>query len=179
MTSKYSLSALVGALMVAASFCCVGSCANAITLNSGDVALYNFNFTGQVPPPPYDSVIVTFAFNGANVLSIATYDFFDGLDGGGAQVDHFVSGVPQLFSQFIFDSGATGVRDGVFSVRVTAAGDPFVIVSTSAVGEFFNGGVASIGGELVTPLPAALPLFATGLGALGLFAWRRKRKQTD
>ena len=27
-----------------------------------------------------------------------------------------------------------------------------------------------------TPLPAALPLFATGLGAVGLFGWRRKRK---
>jgi hypothetical protein len=30
--------------------------------------------------------------------------------------------------------------------------------------------------EAATPLPAALPLFATGLGALGLFGWRRKRK---
>ena len=28
-----------------------------------------------------------------------------------------------------------------------------------------------------TPLPAALPLFATGIGALGLLGWRRKRKQ--
>ena len=27
-----------------------------------------------------------------------------------------------------------------------------------------------------TPLPAALPLFATGIGALGLLGWRRKRK---
>jgi hypothetical protein len=27
-----------------------------------------------------------------------------------------------------------------------------------------------------TPLPAALPLFAAGLGALGLFGWRGKRK---
>ena len=27
-----------------------------------------------------------------------------------------------------------------------------------------------------TPLPAALPMFATGLGALGLLGWRRKRK---
>ena len=27
-----------------------------------------------------------------------------------------------------------------------------------------------------TPLPATLPLFATGLGALGLLGWRRKKK---
>jgi CHRD domain len=38
----------------------------------------------------------------------------------------------------------------------------------------FPGG--EISGFLVTPLPAALPLFATGLGALGLLGWRRKRK---
>ena len=36
-------------------------------------------------------------------------------------------------------------------------------------------GVWSIAG-VSTPLPAALPLFATGLGAMGLFGWRRKRK---
>jgi hypothetical protein len=33
-------------------------------------------------------------------------------------------------------------------------------------------------GTAVTPLPAALPLFATGLGAMGLLGWRRKRKNT-
>ena len=33
---------------------------------------------------------------------------------------------------------------------------------------------APLGGE--TPLPAALQLFATGLSALGLLGWRRKRK---
>jgi hypothetical protein len=27
-----------------------------------------------------------------------------------------------------------------------------------------------------TPIPAALPLFATGIGAIGLLGWRRKRK---
>jgi hypothetical protein len=30
--------------------------------------------------------------------------------------------------------------------------------------------------DLITPLPAALPLFASGLGAIGLLGWRRKRK---
>jgi hypothetical protein len=29
---------------------------------------------------------------------------------------------------------------------------------------------------VTTPLPGALPLFVTGLGALGLLGWRRKRK---
>jgi hypothetical protein len=39
-------------------------------------------------------------------------------------------------------------------------------------------GVAEITPPDNTPLPAALPLFASGLGALGLLGWRRKRKQT-
>ena len=39
-----------------------------------------------------------------------------------------------------------------------------------------DGGTWSIAAD-ATPLPAALPLFATGLGALGLLGWRRKRKQ--
>ena len=37
--------------------------------------------------------------------------------------------------------------------------------------------LTSISAVSEIPLPAALPLFATGLGALGLFGWRRKRKQ--
>jgi hypothetical protein len=32
------------------------------------------------------------------------------------------------------------------------------------------------GSTVVTPLPAALPLFATSLGATALLGWRRKRK---
>jgi hypothetical protein len=37
-------------------------------------------------------------------------------------------------------------------------------------------GSVSVTAVTATPLPAALPLFATGVGALGLFGWRRKRK---
>jgi hypothetical protein len=37
-------------------------------------------------------------------------------------------------------------------------------------------GTFCCGPEASAPLPAALPLFATGLGALGLLGWRRKRK---
>jgi hypothetical protein len=34
------------------------------------------------------------------------------------------------------------------------------------------------GSVSIIPLPAALPLFASGLGALGLLGWRRKKKAT-
>jgi hypothetical protein len=40
-------------------------------------------------------------------------------------------------------------------------------------------GTANLTANLAsTPLPAAFPLFATGLGGLGLLGWRRKRKNT-
>ena len=37
-------------------------------------------------------------------------------------------------------------------------------------------GLAFLGEAGATPLPAALPLFGTGLGVMGLLSWRRKRK---
>ena len=39
-------------------------------------------------------------------------------------------------------------------------------------------GSFEIGTASATPLPGALPLFASGLGALGVLGWRRKRKAT-
>jgi hypothetical protein len=43
--------------------------------------------------------------------------------------------------------------------------------------EFYEG-TQPIGQVSAAPLPAALPLFAAGLGAMGLLGWRRKRKYT-
>jgi hypothetical protein len=39
-----------------------------------------------------------------------------------------------------------------------------------------NTGIIDFGAPHAVPLPAALPLFATGIGGLGLLGWRRKRK---
>jgi hypothetical protein len=54
------------------------------------------------------------------------------------------------------------------------ASNPLQAVFNPAITDQTNG----VTGEAVpeTPLPAALPLFATGLGAMGLLGWRRKRK---
>ena len=55
---------------------------------------------------------------------------------------------------------------------VNLANSTFLNNSASFGNDIYNNG----GTVAVTPLPAALPLFATGLGAMGLFGWRRKRK---
>ena len=39
-----------------------------------------------------------------------------------------------------------------------------------------NEAVTFSNSPFTTPIPAALPLFAGGLGAMGLLGWRRKRK---
>jgi hypothetical protein len=61
---------------------------------------------------------------------------------------------------------ATGASLNTISTRSSS------LFGVSVYGEFQSGG----GGVGATPLPAALPLFAAGLGALGLLCWRKKRK---
>ena len=71
--------------------------------------------------------------------------------------------------------------DGIFNSQ-TLGGFEFLDSSvdpkTSISWIAFEGdasGSFGIQGVAATPLPAALPLFAGGLGALGLLGWRRKR----
>jgi len=61
---------------------------------------------------------------------------------------------------------------------VTATGDPvdFIkVLATAQVNAPFTL-IEGVQGELVTPLPATLPLFAGGLGVIGLLARRKRRK---
>jgi hypothetical protein len=48
-------------------------------------------------------------------------------------------------------------------------------VDTSAAFTF-SGTVVDTGPQNFSPVPPTLPLFATGLGVLGLLGWRRKRR---
>ena len=43
---------IAGALALVSLLGIAGQPASAITLNNGDVAVYNFDFTGQATPPP-------------------------------------------------------------------------------------------------------------------------------
>ena len=98
-------------------------------------------------------------------------------------------------------NGLMGSYTGTFQLNNTATGGTIHLDLTDLVGSGVLSGVTGSGmadGTVVfnspgppanfdgtfdvtvnatlTPLPAALPLFASGLGALGLLGWRRKRK---
>ncbi len=83
----------------------------------------------------------------------------------------------------VSDSSATELDILFANPLSNDANDPIdsygIFLAGYESGYLFNGMTLDGAGQadpLGTPLPAALPLFATGLGALGLLGWRRKRK---
>ena len=75
---------------------------------------------------------------------------------------------------FALFSGGTLVLDADLFLR-DVNGAPFFSATAGAV--VIARAVDSIDPTPTeTPIPAALPLFASGLGALGLLTWRRKRQ---
>ena len=90
----------------------------------------------------------------------------------GNQVELFATsyGLNELSPSFLYE-----ITDDLgFTTAAAASGETFNVLYSAASDNVSIRGVAFAPDE--TPLPAALPLFATGLGALGLLGWRRKRK---
>lgn len=81
------------------------------------------------------------------------------------------------------DKGSSHPNNG--GVFFASALPSVLNISTSSLASFLGGAglvdysinISLPDGAYVTPLPAALPLLATGLGAFGLLGWWRKRKR--
>jgi hypothetical protein len=84
-----------------------------------------------------------------------------------------ITGIGQVFGEPITGLVET-VLDGSGTANTFAALIGNNYTQNPNTTNFFQ--IGELIGPVPTPLPAALPLFATGLGALGLLGWRRKRK---
>jgi len=82
--------------------------------------------------------------------------------------------VPSPFPPGVADL-QSWTRDDTDAGHIGIAPD-WLRIGTDIVGAGTFNAAFSLDGVVTTPLPGALPLFATGLGALGLLGWRRKRK---
>jgi hypothetical protein len=87
-------------------------------------------------------------------------------------------GYQTIFNSSVFNPAISGdITQNLLLSNVDLAANFSIIVGNdlSFIGSL-NFGNFQVATPAATPLPAALPLFATGLGALGLFRWRRKQK---
>jgi hypothetical protein len=134
------------------------------------------------------AVITTSFSSGVNATSNASINVNgtvrNGHDGTGFNSEIQLLLTPGTY-QVPLRADAAGFGDGG---SASASADPHFFIDLSFDPTFdptgyslsLDGGVGNgippDFGTSATPLPAALPLFATGLGALGLLGWHRKRK---
>ncbi len=154
-------------LAVGVTFAAGIAAGSPLASQSATAATYNFDLSGQYNyswsmdsnPTPTTSAPDSFYISGVGPGDALW--FYTSASGGGLIIQD-VPGQssdinllgPQLFSG---DTSAPQFILGTYSLM-----DPEGNTDTLAISE--------------TPLPATLPLFASGLGALGLLGWRRKRK---
>jgi hypothetical protein len=101
----------------------------------------------------------------------------------GSQDTQFALSATATSLNFNFEDTASSyfyflAPSGTFAQLVDAyysSPDGYVQLAAGGFGTSFSISDTQIG--TVTPLPAALPLFATGLGVIGLLAWRQKRQR--
>ena len=103
------------------------------------------------------------AANGAGACGTANSN--DSLSGG-------YGGPIGFFSNILLGDGSSNTNDtGIFNIAGNLADGGFTWFSLEEPLSVCSGNLC-----VVTPLPGALPLFATGLGALGLLGLRRRRR---
>jgi hypothetical protein len=175
------------AMVVFAASALVPTGASAVTLSyeysgTGNVGFQSdttLNIGGTCLSPCVISAVMTIrgngpAFNpsipsgwGAGASTTITDNLGD-IMSFGVNAGDFPGTEHQIFGSFLLASILPS------NLNISSSSFAFMLGGPGTVDYSINIGLPN--GAYVTPLPAALPLFATGLGALGLLAWRRKRK---
>ena len=157
--SGFDLDAIVLSTTLITDASQVGTLVRAATFDFATSVLTDGTQTLPTDPALYGTV------GGQVNNAIATLDSFDGCSSTTAPCGFVSLGVGGSLSINLTSPIATG---GTLYLYIGEVGNNGEVAASSI----------TVSSEPVgtTPLPATLPLFASGLGALGLLGWRRKRK---
>jgi hypothetical protein len=145
-------------------------------LSKSDILDWNLNLT-FVPSDTLTKSNGTVSITGSDLTASGNHLFFN-----------FGDNNPATAGQFEFSNTTTGSAWGAQSLYVCGgpcvpgdAGVEFAGLDLMFTGDtyFSDQEAIATSQEFVTPatpIPAALPLFATGLGMMGLFGWCRNRR---
>lgn len=167
-STVYAVSDVVGAVTLGGTITTDGTIG---VLTVANIVDFDVSFTGIGTTHITKSTNIRPSFIGGNALTATLGGLFFNFSGtgffniqiSGVSASQWVmcgstgSSCTPLNNWFVNGGGSSGVFNnevGVVEVAI-GPGDP----------------------AAATPLPAALPLFATGLGALGLIGWRRKLRR--
>jgi hypothetical protein len=202
-TSIRAVSCAVGTIALTGLL--TSGAAHALTVPAGDTLQINFDLAGPASVPYFPGVnglaVDTLGFfeSDTGTFTTGVAQLFNGSSLLGT-VD-FTTGYLQSFSfaapgsQFTvspigsvpdadWSAFANGTIDGILDITFNQTIDVTISVNALGVGVGGNGildanqqpNITNVSVLAPTPLPATLPLFATGLGALCLFGWRRRGK---
>jgi len=158
--SLYSINVSTGAATLIGPTGLTASTMNHNSLASGTTGLF-YDLMDNVYSLDPTTGAATFVGCGGNLVS-----------GGcsGPQLDAMAASGGTLF-------GVDNVVTSLYVLSTSTGAMTLLSAITGTNGVGIDGlSAAPMSAASATPIPGALPLFATGLGALGLLGWRRKRK---
>jgi hypothetical protein len=158
-----------------------------LTLSVGAANATTFNWTETGLGGSGTFVATLFGSGEYHVISVTGTIYDSAITGLIAPGDYCIAGGACNDNDLFFPPQSGGELDlgGIAFLTASAenVGLEFGFFSFPSYDYSLNTELLNIGDgfsatPVITPLPAALPLFVTGLGGLGLLGWRRKRKNT-
>ena len=159
---------LISALVVGCLTLSVAPQSQALPIPLTTQTIFNFDFTGQSPPAPYNEIDLALLFQGTAPQSV-TFNFYGGFNGASLLTSITA---PEPLNLILVAPFLSGILDGQFSVGLQSSN--FQLSSFSAMGSVaLLEGPRAVTGPVTgalrsVPEPSALALLGIAIAGLGV-----------